>query len=372
MEQAFCGLLASGGVDCWGFGGDSSTGNGTTTWSNPIAAPVIAVGSEGDLFPPGPPPLTGVASLTDGGIGFCAILTTSGVVCWGLNRYGNLGMGAPATAPNSCHGEGPGYGDCSAEPQLVVTADQTALSGVSKVVPDGFFGWCAVLSSGSADCWGDNNYGELGNGSISNPLNCTYGPCLPYAVPVVDTTNTGTLSGVTNIVSASTSPGNGYPGMCAVLTSGRVDCWGSDAGGQLGNATQGAPSSVPVVVNGPGTTTPLSGVTSMAANGQLNGGLCAVASGGLDCWGGYNGSPSPVTAITGIGGTGNLNGVSAVSSIPNFGYCVIATGGKADCLDESDSYGELGNGGFGSVYVTPPAPTPSSPYNSPSSVFAPF
>jgi alpha-tubulin suppressor-like RCC1 family protein len=372
-EQAFCALLTTHRVDCWGYGGDSNTGNGTTNYTNPIAAPVIAVGSEGDIQPPA---LTGVASLTDGGVGFCAILISGrDVVCWGFNRYGNLGMGAAATAPNSCHGEGPGYGDCSAEPQVVVTSGGTALSGVTKVVPDGFYGWCAILTSGGADCWGDNSFGELGTGSISDSVTCYPSePCLPYASPVVDTTGSEPLLGVKNLVSDENPGGSGPLVMCAILTSGGIDCWGQDRYGALGDGTDGAPSPTPVAIPAPGTTTPLAGVTKVATNAidGSAGGFCAVASGHLDCWG-YYGGTSPVTAITGVGGKGTLSGVTNVTSIPSaFGYCAVLAGGEVDCLASINPDGELGTGSSGPDTVTPPAPLNTSPFNSPTKVFAAF
>lgn len=365
MGQTFCALLTSGGVDCWGFGGDSNTGNGSTTWTNPIAAPVIAVGTEGE---PSPPPLTGVASLSDGGIGFCAILTSSGVVCWGFNRYGNLGMGGSDTAPNNCHGEYPPPGDCSAEPQVVVTSDQSPLTGVSKVVPDGFYGWCAILSSGLADCWGDNSGGETGSGSVSSSASCYASqPCLPYATPVVATTGTGTLSDVKALVSSITISGGGVqPAMCAIATSGGVDCWGYNQYDELGDAVVNSYSATPVVVDAPGSRAPIVGVTGLAA---ADFGFCAVASGGLDCWGG----DAPVSQVASVGGTGILSGVSSVTPIP-YGYsgsCALLTSSDVDCFDTaSNEDAELGNGGFEATSV-PSAPSPPLYSETPTSVLGP-
>jgi alpha-tubulin suppressor-like RCC1 family protein len=363
-QEAFCAALSDGQVDCWGFGGDSDTGQGTTGYTNPIAAPVVATGSQGEISPP---PLTGVARLSAGGIGFCAILTTSGAVCWGLNRFGNLGMGT-TNGPNPCHGQS-GGGDCSAEPQTVVTSNGKALVGVNQIVPDGILGWCAVLASSGVDCWGDNNYGELGDGSTSGPTTCLYGPCAPYAVPVVGLNGTGILRGVRHVASnLDLYSAGGSPTMCAVLPLGHVACWGSNAQGQLGQGTAGNPSPVPVVVAAPGSTNPLAGVSAIAGADGI--GYCVAASGGLDCWGDYF-SIGPSAAISNVGGTGTLKGVTGVVGMNSqSGYCAIVTGGMVDCLLHYNPSGQLGNGSINQV--TPPAPTPASLYNSPVRVLATY
>ena len=267
-------------------GGDGNTGNGTINYDNPIAAPVIAVGTEGEFSPP---PLTGVTALSPGGVGFCAILTTSGAVCWGLDMYGNLAMGAPGTAPNSCHGVNDG--DCSAEPQIVLTKAGTALSGVTQIVPDVSLGWCAVLSSAGVDCWGDNYFGELGNGSATGPVACPNGPCAPYAVPVVSTTGKGTLKGVRQVISdGELADGQGYPTMCAVLKSGGADCWGSNNYAQLGQGTPGTASPTPVPVPAPGSTLPLTGVKQITGNYP---GFCAERGGPVTAGCKRRSRPSP-------------------------------------------------------------------------------
>ncbi len=241
----------------------------------------------------------------------------------------------------------------------MVTEDGTPLSGVSKVVPDDFYGSCAVLTSTGADCWGDNQFGQAGNGSIGSSQACTYGSCISYASPVVETSGAGALSGVSNLVSAPLA-------VCAIVTAGNVDCWGDDQFGELGDGGTLEESATPVVIDAPGSTNPLGGVTKMATDGN---GFCAVATGGLDCWGEYQ----PVSAVASVGNTGALNGVSDVASSLSgwFEYCAILNSGHVDCFDAvSNELGELGDGGFGSVSV-PPAP--ASPYygESPSSVFGP-
>ena len=115
------------------------------------------------------------------------------------------------------------------------------------------------------DCWGYGDYGELGNGTFytSSP----YGSATPVAVEGVG--GTGTLTGVTSLVSGLTATARfGY---CALLTSGGVDCWGYGYDGELGNGTfyTSSPygSATPVAVEGVGGTGTLTGVTSLVGDG---------------------------------------------------------------------------------------------------------
>jgi hypothetical protein len=80
-------------VDCWGFGEWGQLGNGTFYSSSPFgsATPVEVEGVGGTGT------LTGVASLAsddgDGSYGYCALLTSGGVDCWGEGYFGELGNG---------------------------------------------------------------------------------------------------------------------------------------------------------------------------------------------------------------------------------------------------------------------------------------
>jgi alpha-tubulin suppressor-like RCC1 family protein len=368
----YCAALTSGGVDCWGNDGLGDLGNGTTAIGSDVPVAVVGLGGTGTL--------SGVASLSSSSLdsGFCAVLTSGGVDCWGNDGDGELGNGATATdsaVPVAVVGLGgtgalsgvaslssvdgnycalltSGGVDCwgydgselgngtttikSDVPTAVVGLGGTGtLTGVASMSSDDG-NYCAVLTSGGVDCWGPNSGGELGNGS-------TNGSDVPVAV--VGLGGTGTLSGVASLSSSSLDSG-----FCAVLTSGGVDCWGYDNDGQLGNGTSPAQSEVPVAVLGLGGTGTLTGVSSVS--NDMGGGSCAVlASGGVDCWG-YNGlgelgngtttdSYVPV-AVVGLGGTGTLSGVSSLSS-DDGDSCAVLTSGGADCWG-NDGDGELGNG----------------------------
>lgn len=136
-------------------------------------------------------------------------------------------------------------------------------SGVSKVTA-GAYHTCALLNDGSARCWGDNQYGELGNGT-----NTTSG------APV---TPTGLTSSVTALAAGDFQT-------CAVV-SGAAKCWGRNHAGQIGDNTT-TDRNTPTAVSGLS-----SGVSDVMTSGlayqnpMLGSHSCALLStGALQCWG---------------------------------------------------------------------------------------
>jgi alpha-tubulin suppressor-like RCC1 family protein len=94
-------------------------------------------------------------------------------------------------------------------------------------------GWkhtVALTDDGKVWTWGDNNYGEIGNGITS-----TQGISVPFRVPV--------LSNVIGV-----SGGDRFTGV--LKSDGTVWTWGWNGFGQLGDASHVDHSSVPVQVFG--------------------------------------------------------------------------------------------------------------------------
>ena len=114
---------------------------------------------------------------------------------------------------------------------------------------------CALLASGAIDCWGYNGTGELGNGTTNESDR-------PVAV-----------SGITNATAISA----GYGSACALLATGAIDCWGYGGGGKLGNGTMTIDSATPVAVSG------ITNATAVSVGGES---ACTLLdSGAIDCWG---------------------------------------------------------------------------------------
>jgi hypothetical protein len=315
--QSYCALLLNGTVDCWGWGQFGELGGGKfKASSRPV--PVIGVG--GGL-------LSGVASLVSGAFGYgdsyCAVLRSGGVDCWGYNADGQLGDGNTSS---------------SAKPvQVKGVGGSGILTGVTGVQPE-IYGFCAALTSGGAACWGLNSDGELGSGSFSGPDSCgaLATACGTTPVNVVGVNGSGTLGKVARLTGEGAS-------MCALLTTGGVDCWGYGPGGQLGNGSM-SDSAVPVVVEGIGGTGSLGGVSGLTGYNDNGTNVCArLATGGVACWGDdtwgelgngttgiFNDSPFPVE-VKGVGGHGTLTGVASVTDVPGLTNCAVLTSGGADC-----------------------------------------
>ena len=326
--DTYCALLISRKVDCWGDGGYGQLGNGTTYPSGKGSAIPVAVKGVGGVGS-----LGGVASLTSDGSTYCARLTSGEVNCWGMGESGQLGNGEYLTGSDL--------------PVAVKRRDGVGtLSGVARITTDSDYGYCARLASGEVNCWGMGESGQLGNGEYLT------GSDVPVAVKGVG--GVGSLGDVASVTGGS---GSGY---CAVLTSGRADCWGMGESGQLGNgifyATGKEGSALPVVVKGVRGAGNLSGVANLTSDGSA---YCAVlVSGMVDCWGygfdgelgngvfytsGDQGSALPVV-VKNVGTIGALVGVTNLSP-QDFGYCARLNSGKVDCWGYGFD-GELGNGVF--------------------------
>ena len=179
-----CAVVVTGGVQCWGSGGSGQLGDGTMTIQ---ATPVFAAGVSG-------------AVLVSAGTFFTCASTVGPAtgampMCWGLNAQGQLGIGS--TVFNS---------------GVPIALD--IFPGDIGIIATGGTHACALLQTGTAQCWGRNNEGQLGDG--------------------------GTLTRSAPVPSQGTSLARLVAGdnhTCAGRADGAVLCWGSNVSGQLGDNT---------------------------------------------------------------------------------------------------------------------------------------
>ncbi|MBI3960814.1 MAG: RCC1 repeat-containing protein, partial [Chloroflexi bacterium] len=226
--QHTCALTTGGGVKCWGYNSSGQLGDGSTT-DRSYPVDVVGLGS-------------GVAAIATGGSHTCALTIGGGVKCWGDNYSGQLGDGTS------------GYLTSKSSPVDVVGLS----AGVAGIAAGGR-GTCALITGGGVKCWGENGYGQLGDGSTTN-----------RSAPV-DVTGLG--SGATVVAVGGTHT-------CAITTTGEVKCWGWNFGGQLGDGSTQDRSS-PADVSGLG-----SGVIVIATGDSHT---CALTgAGGAKCWGSNN------------------------------------------------------------------------------------
>jgi alpha-tubulin suppressor-like RCC1 family protein len=323
-DNSFCALLSSGAIDCWGNNEAGQLGNGTID------------GPDGENGYDTPQAVSGVSNAvslsSDDSDAYCAVLSGGGVDCWGYNGFGDLGNGA----------EGGPDGNYGYDTPQAVTGVTTAVA----VVGQGLVSFCALLSTGKVDCWGDNTEAQLGNGNLFGPDNEVGGGAgfSGYDTPQA-------VSGLTNAVSVIADESDGY---CALLSTSRVDCWGGNLYGEVGNGTNGGPDN-----SGYDTPQAVSGITNAVSltSDNLRTNCALLSTGAVDCWGfnndgelgngttgGFNGADGYDTpqAVTGI-----TDATALAAGFTSDAFCaVLSTTGAVDCWGYN-FYGELGNAAVG-------------------------
>jgi alpha-tubulin suppressor-like RCC1 family protein len=202
-----CAVTTAGAVKCFGDNNYGELGIGTLTSSSPTAVQPTGLGS-------------GVAEIAVGANHVCARKSDGTLWCWGANYAGQLGDGTfmdhlspvqvTSLGTNVAHVEAGGFHTC-----VIKTDGTTWCWGYNDYgqVGDGTNTWqgapvpittlgtqvvelsggtyhtCARVADGSVWCWGNNDHGQLGDGSTtSRPT-----PTLVVIAPVVPAS--GALSG---------------------------------------------------------------------------------------------------------------------------------------------------------------------------------
>jgi alpha-tubulin suppressor-like RCC1 family protein len=194
------------------------------------------------------------------------------------------------------------------------------VSGLSSRVTSvaaGYLHTCALTTDGDIWCWGRNDLGQLGNGTV-----------VASATPVE----------VVGLDGSATAVVAGNRHTCALTTEGRVRCWGSNSNGQIGDGTPNHKAE-PVDVVGLA-----SGVSAIASGTEH---VCALtARGAVKCWGqngvGQLGDGTTEDRSVPVNVSALERGVTAVVAGENH-TCAVTGSGAVKCWG-ANNRGQLGNG----------------------------
>ena len=337
-----CWLARSGErVFCHGANERGQLGDGTLDDAVISREAVSPLQGPGDVY-------TRVAS---GGVHSCAVLDTVGGTqpfCWGDNRWGQLGDGTTTSRSRP----------------TPVSASDLQVDLVS--IRAGGSHTCALSGQDIPYCWGANEYGQLGLGSLGGgsaaPVLAAAG--LTFAqlaagwlhtcglspdgaalcwgrgtegqLGTGDLTSTGTpapVAGTATYVQLET----GASHTCGITSAGGLECWGYNSSGQVGIGSTAFQVTTPTPVR-----FPLAVTVTDVALGRIHG--CALTSNGpVYCWGGNDqlqlGQASPRATRTPI----------LVPLPPGFVPTSLAGGGSVTCA--MDGTRTLCWGGIPAVYL---------------------
>jgi alpha-tubulin suppressor-like RCC1 family protein len=230
-----CAIVDNGSNEayCWGKGDNGKLGNGNLSSSNVPGNKVV--------LPTGANPVY-ISSSDEHS---CVVSDDGDIYCWGQNNQGQLGNGS--------------QGGYSSIP-VIVNSDVGF-----KSVSAGYEYSCAISIDGGLYCWGNNNNGQLGDGTYNqrtSPVQITSGP---------------TSSIWKEVVASSTGGGSSHT--CAISSSDEIYCWGQNNDGQLGDGTTDD-------ANTPQLVDMLAGITAVSVSVGGYGFTCGVLENhSTYCWG---------------------------------------------------------------------------------------
>ncbi len=268
-----CVVTQAGGAKCWGGNNQCQLGDGTQGTNRKTPVNVTGLSSS----------VTTIAAsqLTH----TCALTTTGGVKCWGVNLYGQVGDGTKTMRKTPVDVVG-------------LTSGVAALSA-------GIYHTCALTATGGVKCWGHNASGQLGDGTHT------------------DRTSPVDVLGLTSGVKAIATEGDAA---CALTDAGGVKCWGGD----MYNLYGSTPRDVPGLTSG----------VKALAGGRYH--ACALTTGGgVKCWGANRSGqlgdgtitnrPAPVDVI------GLTSGATALAA-GMYHTCALVSDAKPRCWGNDGSH----------------------------------
>jgi len=191
-----CALTATGEAYCWGGNMWGHLGDGTTDdhwWPTRVTGNLTFESIGGDA-----------ARVT------CALTSDGATYCWGNNSWGQLGNDEMAS---------------SSDPVLVANAPVFETIGGES---DAARYTCGITPTGAVYCWGRNEDGQIGDGTIGAGK---------YPIP----------ARISSDLLFKSIAGGMYH-TCAISTTGAAYCWGSNQFGELGIGGSGEDQTRPVRV----------------------------------------------------------------------------------------------------------------------------
>jgi alpha-tubulin suppressor-like RCC1 family protein len=192
-----CAIVDTGEVYCWGWNNTTGTvgiGTATVSYSTPQLVPLGAGRT--------------AVEIVGGNHHHCVLLDDQTVKCWGQNNYGQLGLGDTVVKGNT-----PGT--------RVEVLPVVNLNGTVRHITAGTSHNCAILTNDEIKCWGWNNLGQLGNGSLID----VGGSPLDMGVNLLSVNAAGTSGKIPVKLEA------GYNNTCVLFDDQTVRCWGSGSYG---------------------------------------------------------------------------------------------------------------------------------------------
>ncbi|MBK8010305.1 MAG: hypothetical protein IPK13_03095 [Deltaproteobacteria bacterium] len=200
-----CAVKMDGTLWCWGANADGQLGDGTTTTRlAPVQSGIAELGNQ-------------VIQVAARDTHMCALRMDGTLWCSGQNFQGTLGRGF--TSPSEAVPAQAGV-------------EQLGNHVVSMAIGQSLS--CALKDDGTVWCWGQNDFGQVGDGTTN-----TY-PSTPVQ------------TGVNELGNQVLSISAGYYHACAVKTDRTVWCWGRNLDGEVGDGTTAQFRSLPVMVSLPG------------------------------------------------------------------------------------------------------------------------
>jgi alpha-tubulin suppressor-like RCC1 family protein len=129
-----CALATGGTLQCWGLNDQGQLGTGET----------VARFAPTTIPFPGPT----IQAIAAGSLHTCALTLSGTVFCWGRNSEGQVGDGTTANR--------------------LTPVQVGGLPGRAIMIASGAYHTCALLEDRTGYCWGQNTYGEVGDGTTTN------------------------------------------------------------------------------------------------------------------------------------------------------------------------------------------------------------